>query len=322
MPSQEYDRLISDVKDALAGDAQSSFGIIGHTPLTYDLLAFFKGSCSSHRLRGVYCALTESTTPGLAQELKPLEDLKTDAPSHVIIASDDLKERLLEESAKYLTVNTRVLLVGYQHFHFRDAIFERILRDSLVPSLANGYPYTLVHIYQCLQNAARLNLDGVVVEFGIFKGGTTMLISRFIEELGCGWKVVGFDTFAGFPARRSVLDMYDHPDCVFFDERSVRQYLAGRNVEIVSGDIVTSAKRLADEKVVLAFMDTDNYTPAMAALDIVQERVVVGGAIVFDHFTGRNRFLYTLGERIAAKRLLNDKRYFNLHDTGVFVRQM
>jgi hypothetical protein len=42
---------------------------------------------------------------------------------------------------------------------------------------------------------------------------------------------------------------------------------------------------------------------------------------VFDHFTGVDRFLYTLGERLAAKRLLDDSRFFNLHGTGVFFRQ-
>lgn len=71
----------------------------------------------------------------------------------------------------------------------------------------------------------------------------------------------------------------------------------------------------------LTFIDTDNYTSAKAAIEVVRERTVPGGAIVFDHFTGLNRFRYTLGERIAAKALLDDVRYFNLHDTGVFYRQ-
>jgi hypothetical protein len=80
-------------------------------------------------------------------------------------------------------------------------------------------------------------------------------------------------------------------------------------------------KRLASVQIVLAFVDTDNFSSAHAVLDVIQDRVVKGGAIVFDHFTGRNRHLYTLGERIAAKRLLDDSRYFHLHDSGVFFKQ-
>ena len=115
--------------------------------------------------------------------------------------------------------------------------------------------------------------------------------------------------------------MYDHPDCIFSDEELVRRYLSGRDIEVVAGDVVTTADRLANESIVLVFMDTDNYSSASAILDVVEDRVVIGGAIVFDHFTGHNRFRYTLGERMAGKRLLADSRYFNLHDTGVFIRQ-
>jgi O-methyltransferase len=52
------------------------------------------------------------------------------------------------------------------------------------------------------------------------------------------------------------------------------------------------------------------------------ERTVPGGAIVFDHFTGTDKFRYTLGERIAGRVLLNDPRWFHLHGTSVvFYRQ-
>jgi O-methyltransferase len=319
MQASDYQELLADIKEALSANAQSSFGILGHTPLSYDLRAFFIQSGAQRRLLGVYGKDSGLELP--EEWLKPLEVLARDRPSVVIIASDADKEQLLEEAVAYLTPETQILLAGYSHFAFRDPVFDTIVRNSLVPSLANGYPHTLTHLYQCLKNAARLRLSGVVAEFGMFKGGTTMLLSRFIEQLGQRWKVIGFDTFAGFPPRRSVLDMYAHPGCVFFDEASVRQYVAGRNIEVVSGDIVATADRLREEDIVLAFVDTDNYTSAGAALDVIHDRIVVGGAIVFDHFTGRNRFRYTLGERIAAKRLLNDERYFNLHDTGVFLRQ-
>ena len=82
----------------------------------------------------------------------------------------------------------------------------------------------------------------------MFKGGTTMLISRFIEAIGATWKVYGFDTFDGFPPRRSPLDMYDHPDCVFLDGDRVRAMFAGRNVEIVAGDVVETVGVLANEE--------------------------------------------------------------------------
>jgi len=136
----------------------------------------------------------------------------------------------------------KVIVSGYGHLTFRDPLFLSEVAQLLVPSLANGYPNSLTHLYQCLVNAARLNLQGVVAEFGMFKGGTTMFLSRAIERLGRSWPVIGFDTFGGFPPRRSPLDMYDHPGCVFTDLPAVHRYLKGRNVQIVAGDIVETCK--------------------------------------------------------------------------------
>lgn len=319
MHRQDFEQLTDDIRDELARDQGGSFAILGHTPVAYDIIGFFHSLGADRRLLGIYDAAV--TTSRLGSWVKALPELATERPGTVVVASDASKEELLQQAVPHLLPTTTVLIAGYGHFQYRDDNFEAIVHDALVPSLANGYPYTLVHLWQCLQNASRLDLQGIVAEFGMFKGGTTMMLARFIEQLGRDWRVIGFDTFAGFPEKRSCLDMYAHPGCVFRDEAGVRQYLAGRRVEIVAGDIVSSASRLATEDVILAFVDTDNYSSAAAVLEVIQDRVVPGGAIVFDHFTGRNRFRYTLGERIAAKRLLTDPRYFNLHDTGVFMKQ-
>jgi hypothetical protein len=135
----------------------------------------------------------------------------------------------------------------------------------------------------------------------MFKGGTTMFLSRLIKQLAMDWLVIGFDAFEGFPPRRSPFDMYDHPDCVFRDLASVRRYLADENVEIVPGDIVQTVGRLSSEDVVLSFIDTDNYSSAIAALDVVQDRTVVGGAIVFDHFTPPTRDWGVLSAKLNGR---------------------
>jgi len=89
----------------------------------------------------------------------------------------------------------------------------------------------------------------------------------------------------------------------------------------VPGDIVDTCHRLDTEDLVLTFIDTDNHTPASATLAVARKRTVVGGAIVFDHVTGTDRFRYTLGERMAATVLDDDPDWLHLHGTGVFYRQ-
>ncbi len=314
------DALLTEVQLALATSASATFAIVGHTPAAYDLLRLFHATGQSHRLIGIFDAsfVEEEVRAGF----RPLDALRGQRPTYIAIAADDQKQDLLASLEGVVPVETKLLFAGQGQYSFRDKTFAHIRDSALVPSFATGYPNTLIHIYECLRNAARLDLDGVVVEFGMFKGGTTMMLSRFVKALRQEWPVIGFDTFSGFPPKRSLFDMYDHPDCRFDDLESVRRLVDGYGIEVVPGDIVETVERLRDEKIVLAFIDTDNFTPASAAVTFVQERVVVGGAIVFDHYTGRKRHRYTLGERMAARPLEQDRRYFNLHDTGVFLRQM
>lgn len=291
--------------------------IVGWTPAAIELAGdpiFTNGAAS---LLGLFVQFDAAQH----KSIKPLAALAKEQPDIVVIAEDAEKESLMEAVAKILPPETKLLIGGFSHFAFRDEAFEQIRQEFFIPSFANGYENSLVHIYQCLQNARRLGLEGVVAEFGMFKGGTTLLISKFIEKMGADWKIFGFDTFDGFPPRQSALDMYAHPDCVFHDVELVKAVFAGRNVEIVKGNVVQTVARLKDENLVLSFVDTDNFSSASAIIRVIAERTVVGGAIVFDHWTGHDRHLDTIGERIAAKVLAADERYFNLHGTGVFLRQ-
>lgn len=320
MRADDFLMLRGDLEQALFAGAHC-VAILGLTDVALRLLDGLSVSGFIAAVDGIYTTAAEELSVTLLVPVGPMPRLQHATPDVLVVASDEDKQELLLAALPYIQGTPKVIVAGYGHLDFRDRVYEEERAQLLVPSLANGYPDSLPHLYQCLVNTARLGLRGVVAEFGMFKGGTTMFLSRVIERLGMDWPVVGFDSFAGFPPRRSPLDMYDHPDCVFTDLDAVCRYLAGRNIEVVAGDIVETAARLEGEDLVLSFVDTDNYSSARAALAVVQDHTVVGGAIVFDHFTGVDRFRYTLGERMAGLPLLDDPRYFHLHGTGVFYRQ-
>lgn len=320
MDSSDYSKLCGDLDEQLLGGAKA-VGILGLTDVALKLLKHLSACGLVDLVVGVYDPLAYDISFSSGIRVEGLGELAQASLDVLVVASDAEKQDLLLAAIPYIVGAPKVIVAGYAHLEFRDAQFRDEVARLLVPSLANGYPASLIHIYQCLVNASRLGLTGTVAEFGMFKGGTTMFISRTIERLGEAWPVIGFDTFSGFPPRRSPLDMYAHPDCIFTDIDAVRRYLYGRDVQIVPGDIVATAKRLAHEDLVLSFIDTDNYSSAQAAVNVAQERTVTGGSIVFDHFTGVDRFRYTLGERMAGLPLLEDSRYLHLHGTGVFYRQ-
>ncbi|MER8370222.1 TylF/MycF family methyltransferase [Mesorhizobium sp. M0902] len=298
----------------VARDPGVKVAIVGWTAIAFDIASSTALRLGGVEFLGIFAA-------GGTGGIHDLSQLAGQHPDIVVIADDAGKEPLLAAVALVVPPKTKILIGGFGHFEFRDELFDSVRKELFIPSFANGYRNCLVHIYQCLKNAHRRGLEGVVAEFGMFKGGTTMLISRFIEQLGADWKVFGFDTFKGFPDKRSPLDMYAHPDCVFLDVDMVRAVFAKRNVEVVEGDVVKTVSKLADQDLVLSFVDTDNFSSAQAIIRVIAERTQVGGAIIFDHWTGHDRHIDTIGERIAAKSLAADPRYFNLHGTGVFMRQ-
>jgi hypothetical protein len=194
MQVEDYAKLLEDVEYQLCGAARS-VGVLGLTPVTTQLLRSLAPSGLLQAVQAVYVPDQDpvSTSP-IVVPVRGFEDLAQVQHDVLVVAADAEKEDLLLAALPHIKGTPKVIVAGYGHLTFRDKLFNEERDKLLVPSLANGYPNTLTHLYQCLTNAARLGINGVVVEFGMFKGGTTMFLSRIIEKLGMDWSVIGFDT--------------------------------------------------------------------------------------------------------------------------------
>lgn len=259
------------------------------------------------------------------ERLRPWSQLGAFNPQLVVIALDTEKEELLRAAAAVLDHNDplpQVILGGLGQQGRSDSILEDLEAPAMVPSYATGNPHTRAHLYDCLRTAAANGRKGAIVELGAFKGGTSVWLARAVAAVGLEHsKVIAFDAWDGFPPRRSILDLYEHPRCVFRDLGAVRAYTEPYGIELVVGDIAeTAPKRLASEPILLAFIDTDNYSATRAALEPIRKNLVLGGAIVFDHYFTTSDYAYTVGERIAGIEALGDSGLLQLRGTGVFVK--
>jgi O-methyltransferase len=215
----------------------------------------------------------------------------------------------------------RVILAGLDHLEFRDAEFEEIIQSCLVKSYATGYRQSLTHLYQSIRYLGAREVRGDVAEFGICKGGTVVFIKKVLEKFGLvDTTVYGFDIFEGFPAKKSLLDLYRHPKCEFKDYETVVSYCERFGVKVIKGDICETYAILRGKPLILSFFDTDNYSPTRAALELCAAQTVSGGVLFFDHFTTEIDYLYTIGERIAANEVLSSDQFFNPHGTGLFIK--
>jgi O-methyltransferase len=301
-------------------DAQAS-ALLGFTDAALVVLAALREAGLGERIVGVFDPSHDGPS---AQPLRAWTDLADLEPDLLVICVDSRKEALLRAYRDLARTNAplpEVALAGVAHLEFRDPVYSELDAPALVPSYATGHPLTRVHLYQCLKAAAAAELSGAIVELGAFKGGTTAWLARTAGRLGLNARIIAFDSWGGFPPRRSLLDLYEHPRCVFTDLEAVRSQLEPLGVELVAGDIaVTAPERLEDEPVLLGFVDTDNYSGTKAALEVMVRTLVPGGAVVFDHYWTTEKYVYTLGERLAAQEVLGDSGLLQLQGTGVFVK--
>lgn len=321
-PPNLLDSLLADTLAAITLRQRQSLALLGYSGLTHELLGALTAHGCEALIAGVYDPRPERQGASIGQHtVSPIETLLERDVDLICVCADADKEELLQAHAALAREPLpEVVLAGDGHFAFRDPDFAALTEKKLVKSTATGSPNTLIHLYECLRSAARLGLRGTIVEFGMYKGGTTVMLAKMAAALDLDSRVIGFDAFTGFPIRRSLLDLYADPVCEFTDLEEVRRYCEPYGIEIIAGDINETYRRLEGESLLLSFFDTDNYSPTKAALPLCIEQTVNGGSIVFDHVYSTEEFRYTLGERIAARELLSDSGFFHLHGTGVFTR--
>lgn len=254
-------------------------------------------------------------------EILPPERIPEIEIDVLVILFDAEKEKILK---MYSTIDPRtpdVIISGTRHLEFNDPVFDSILNSCLVKSYATGYPNSQIHIYQSIKYLSDNSIRGNVAEFGIFKGGTIVFIVKVLRHFGFkDINIYGFEIFEGFPQRRSIMDLYSNIDCEYQDYETVSEYCKRYNIEVIKGDICETFNQIKGVPLMFSFFDTDNYSPTRKALELCFNQTVKGGILAFDHYFSSERFIDTIGERIAAKEVLDSKKVFHLHETGIFIK--
>lgn len=155
-----------------------------------------------------------------------------------------------------------------------------------------------------------LNVEGAIIEGGVRFGGGLMTfaqLSAIFEPVNYTRKIIGFDTFSGFPnitkedkgstskfARKGGLAVDSFKDL----EKSISLYDSNRflgkipKVELVKGDVTfTIPKYLKDNPhtvISLLYLDFDIYKPTRIALENFVPRMPKGSIIAFDELNSKD----------------------------------
>ncbi|MFX1277415.1 MAG: crotonobetainyl-CoA--carnitine CoA-transferase [Promethearchaeota archaeon] len=172
-----------------------------------------------------------------------------------------------------------------------------------------------------------IDVNGIVIEFGVRWGQNLALFETFrgmYEPYNYNRKIIGFDTFEGFP---SVHEKNGKSDVISKGSYSVtekyeeylNQILDYHEQEspiphikkhlLIKGDATVEFKKYLDDNpetiVALAYFDFDLYEPTRACLELIMDHVTRGSVIGFDELS----FHEFPGETIALKEVLGLKKY-------------
>lgn len=159
--------------------------------------------------------------------------------------------------------------------------------------------------YELFQLA--LPAHGNIVECGVFAGGgllSWLHFSSILEPYNHTRRIIGFDTFEGFPAvheKDTKSGSSDHLHKNAFnissgmkDEIAALAALHDKNrplghipkVELVGGDACKTIPRYVKEHpsllISLLYLDFDIYSPTKSALEHLYPRIAKGGIVAFD----------------------------------------
>jgi hypothetical protein len=151
---------------------------------------------------------------------------------------------------------------------------------------------------------------GDVMEFGTRWGQNMSLFANFrgiFEPYNHNRKIIGFDTFEGFPDRSiseidgsktsvndfSTTGSYDdylHKILEYHESESPISHI--RKFEVIKGDVENTLEDYLDNNpqtmISLAYFDLDLYSPTKKCLEVIWDKIPKGGIIGFDDLNSKS----------------------------------
>ncbi len=173
-------------------------------------------------------------------------------------------------------------------------------------------PYTMTSaermyaLYQGVRHVVERRVEGDMVECGVWRGGSAMLIALTLIELGAAdRRIVLFDTFAGMTRPDEVdrrakdgsetvtkwehFQRDGHNEWAYAPLDEVRANMAttgypAGNIEYVQGEVETTLPGKAPARIALLRLDTDWYRSTYHEMQHLFPHLAEGGVLVLDDY--------------------------------------
>lgn len=182
---------------------------------------------------------------------------------------------------------------------FEDPVFMQAYREIRGSHIYDAYdsPHTIAWRLHTLVWAAKqgLSLPGDFVECGVFKGDMASVVARCTDFAHVDKRYFLYDSFSGLSEKySSPADFPDAPE--FFDvaqkaygqqglyEAVCKRFAVYPNVQVVRGLVPDVFAEKVPEKIAFLHVDLNSAQAEIGALEVLFDRVVPGGVIVFDDY--------------------------------------
>ena len=197
------------------------------------------------------------------------------------------------------------------------------LKSSNVWDYENGFYWfsnisrvnKLLAHYELYKNI--VSIPGDIFELGVYKGASLVRFATFRHSMENDFsrKITAFDAFGAFPTDGvnlgddlSFIERFEGAGGHGLELEELQQVLdrkGFRNIDLVKGNVFDTLPQYLEKhpetRISLLHLDMDVMEPTTFALDLLYDRVVPGGLIVFDDYGT------VAGETIAVDQFLADK---------------
>jgi len=152
----------------------------------------------------------------------------------------------------------------------------------------------LLNIQYCFEDIIKNNIEGDLIETGVWRGGSTIFMAGLNKYYDQNRKIYVADSFEGLPPpdTKYPVDNGDGHHTIEFlavsqEEvmNNFRKYdLLDENVIFIKGFFETSLVNITTDKLAILRLDGDMYSSTIQVLEQLYDKVQIGGYIIIDDY--------------------------------------
>jgi O-methyltransferase len=163
-----------------------------------------------------------------------------------------------------------------------------------------------------------LHVPGDFVECGVYKGDMSWVVTELVDLAGAGRSFYLYDTFEGFSPKYSSEDDFPLAPQFFHSadrgyhiphlyESVCRRFSEKAYVKVVKGVVPDVLSQISPERIAFMHIDMNSAAPEIGALNLLFERISLGGMVIFDDYgwflhkkqkDAEDRFMASRGQEI------------------------